>query len=205
MNPAPLTAKQKEILRFLLDYREKRGISPTLEEIGDAMKVNRVTIFCHVKEMQRKGVLRKAHRLSRSIEPLQAPEDQAAWLPPIPILGRIAAGRPIEAIEDREVFDFRDLVPPTGNVYMLRVKGESMIEDGIRDMDFVLVEKREQANNGETVVALLDGEEATLKRFYQEEGRIRLQPANSQMQPIYVTPEQTLRVQGVVIGVIRKL
>ena len=201
----PLTPKQLKILRFILDYRFKKGISPTLEEIGEAMKVNRVTVFFHVREMEKKGVLRKAQRLSRSIEPLVSPEDQAALVPPIPVLGRIRAGNPIEAVEDREAFDFRDLLPPGGEVYMLRVKGESMVEDGIREGDFILVEKREAARNGETVVALLGEGEATLKRFYREEGRIRLQPANGSMEPIYVRPEQPLKIQGVVIGLIRKL
>lgn len=205
MNPIPLTAKQQQILRFILEFREKKGISPTLEEIGDSLQVNRVTIFGHIKEMERKGALRKAHRLSRSIEILQSPEDQAAWIPPIPILGRIAAGFPIEAVEDRELFDFRDLVPPNGEVFILRVKGQSMVEDGIRDGDYVLVERRSTAHNGETVVALLGEGEATLKRFFREEGRIRLQPANAEMSPIFVEEGREIQIQGVVIGVIRKL
>lgn len=205
MNPPSLTPKQLQILRFVTEYRERKGLSPTLEEIGEELKVNRVTIFCHVREMEKKGVLRKSHRLSRSIEPLISPENQSAWVPPIPILGSIAAGRPIEAIEDKEIFDFRDLVPPNGEVYILKVQGESMIEDGICNGDFVLVEKREDARNGETVVALIGDNEATLKRFYKEEGRIRLQPANASMKPLYIQAGEPIRIQGIVIGVIRKL
>lgn len=205
MSTASLTPKQLQILRFILDYREKKGLSPTFEEIGEELKVNRVTVFCHVREMEKKGVLRKSHRLSRSIEPLLSPEDQAAWIPPIPVLGRVAAGLPIEAIEDREHFDFRDFVPPNGETFMLRVKGESMIEDGIRNGDFVLIENRKEANNGETVVAIVGEGEATLKRFYREQDRIRLQPANANMQPIYIQAGEPIEIRGVVIGLIRKI
>lgn len=205
MSATSLTPKQLQILRFILDYREKKGLSPTFEEIGEQLKVNRVTVFCHVREMEKKGVIRKSHRLSRSLEPLLSPEDQAAWIAPIPILGRVAAGQPIEAIEEREQFDFRDLVPPNGETFMLRVKGESMIDDGIRNGDFVLIENRKEAHNGETVVAIVGEGEATLKRFYREQNRIRLQPANSNMQPIYIQAGEPIEIRGVVIGVIRKL
>jgi repressor LexA len=119
----------------------------------------------------------------------------------VQILGRIAAGRPIEAVEDPEELDLQDLLPPGRECYALHVRGDSMIDDGIRNGDIVLVEQRKEARNGETVVAVLAGEEATLKRYYRERGRIRLQPANSALEPIYA---KDVEVRGVVVGVIRR-
>jgi repressor LexA len=195
----PLTRRQRDILGFFQEYTARQGISPTLEEIAQHFGLNKVTIFGHVAELERKGCLRRsARRISRGLQ-LIGPEPQ----PGLRILGTIAAGSPIDALEQHEVLAFEDLAPPGKDVYVLRVSGNSMIEDSIRDGDLILVERRNDPLPGETVVAVLPGETATLKRFYPEpDGRIRLQPANDSMEPLLV---DDLEVRGVVIGVIRRL
>ncbi len=202
----PLTRRQRDILDFLRAYTEEHDLSPTLEEIAQHFRVNKVTIFGHVAELERKGVLTRAARgISRGLRIVEdAPEPNASTS--VPILGNIAAGAPIEAIEAPEELSLSDLVPEGRDVYALRVQGNSMIEDAICDGDIVLIERRETAHNGETVVAILDDEEATLKRYYLEDkgkqkGRIRLQPANSSMSPIYA---DNVQIRGVLIGVVRQ-
>jgi repressor LexA len=204
--PKPaLTKRQRQILDYYQDYVVQHGISPTLEEVAQHFEVNKVTIFGHVAELERKGLLSRAgKRVSRGLQLTDLAEQHGngrGGTTTIPILGKIAAGRPIEAIEDREELELTDLIPPGAEVYALRVRGESMIDDGIRDGDVVLVERRTSARDGEMVVAILPGEEATLKRLYRHPAGFRLQPANAAMQPI-LTP--TLEVRGVVLGVIRR-
>lgn len=200
MANTPLTKRQSDILSFVREYCDEHSISPTLDEIAAHFGVNKVTIFGHVAELERKGAITRGERhTSRSIRPT---EEEVRDSNTVQILGRIAAGAPIETIEDPEALSFQDLVPPGREVYALRVKGDSMIEDAICDGDLVLVERRSEARNGETVVAVLPDEEATLKRFYKEETGIRLQPANSTMAPILV-PE--VEIRGVVISVIRQV
>jgi len=205
-NRVPLTRRQNEILAYVRDYIEQNGISPTLEEIAHAFGVSRVTIFGHIGELEDKGFLQRPTRgISRGIVLVNEQDDSSADQAPgdgVPVLGSIAAGRPIAAVEDEERFSFQDMIPPQADVYMLRVQGNSMIEDAICDGDMVLVEKRTSARNGETVVAILDDEETTLKRYYKESKGFRLQPANSAMDPIYV---DQLEIRGVVIGVIRQV
>jgi len=204
---APLTRRQREILDFLFDYTQREGLSPTLEEIAQHFGVNKVTIFGHVSELERKGVIeRAAPGVSRGLriveeEDVPASDSSIRGVPAVQVLGRIAAGAPIEAIEAPEELDFATLIPEGRDVYALRVNGDSMIEDSICDGDLVLIEKRATARNGETVVAILPGEEATLKRYYREKGRVRLQPANSSMAPIYV---DDIQIRGVLIGVVRQ-
>jgi len=199
MPRAPLTRRQRQILEYFRDYRAQHGLSPTLEEMAQHFGVNKVTIFGHVAELERKGILRRAARgISRA---LQIVEDEPAPRTAVAILGNIAAGAPIETIEHPEHLDLADLVPSGRDVYALRVQGNSMIEDAIQAGDIVLVEHRTTARNGETVVAVLPDGEATLKRFYREAGGIRLQPANSDMDPILV-PD--VEIRGVVIGVLRR-
>lgn len=200
MSEQPLTRRQSQILEFFREYSTLHGISPTLEEIARHFGVNKVTIFGHVSELERKGVLtRTGKRVSRGLK-LAGPSASGPT-PRLSILGTIAAGSPIEAIESPEHLDLSDLIPDDRDVYALRVRGDSMVDDGIRDGDIVLVERRQAARNGETVVAILEGEEATLKRFYREPTGIRLQPANSSMEPIIVSE---VEVRGVVIGVVRR-
>ncbi len=210
MEAPPLTKRQRQILDFLASFHAEHGMSPTLEEIAAEFGVNKVTIFGHVAELERKGFLTRSQKgISRGLrlvrqgegenqESHTQNESQAASLQ---ILGTIAAGAPIATIEAPEEFALADLLPDGRDVYALRVKGNSMIDDGINDGDVVLVERRSTAHNGEMVVAVLPDEEATLKRFYKETDRIRLQPANEALDPIYV---DDLTIRGIVIGVVRR-
>lgn len=205
MSTIPLTKRQREILDFYEQYTRSHSVSPTLEETAGHFGINKVTVFGHVEELRKKGALERfAKNKSRSMV-LSAPATSAPTkltsTPRLTLVGSIAAGSPIEALEHPEELDLADLVPPGRDCYALRVKGTSMIEDGIRDGDIVLVERRDTARNGETVVAILDGEEATLKKYYREGNRVRLQPANAMLQPIYV---DTLDIRGVVVGVVRR-
>ena len=198
----PLTRRQRQILDFFRAYVAENDISPTLEEVARHFGVNKVTIFGHVAELERKGVLSRAAKgVSRGLQLVDP--SAAAPSPPgeVRVLGNIAAGLPIEAIEQSEHLQWNDLVPDDREVYALRVNGESMIDDGIRDGDLVLVENRKNARSGEMVVAVLPDEEATLKRYYPEGDCVRLQPANAEMEPI-VVPE--VEVRGVVIGMVRR-
>jgi repressor LexA len=199
-----LTRRQRQIVDFLERYGQEHGMSPTLEEIAQEFGVNKVTIFGHVGELERKGVIRRAAPgVSRGLQLVVA--DAPATGTELSILGRIAAGAPIETIEAPETLDLKDLLPADRDVYALRVTGDSMIEDAICEGDIVIVERRPTASNGETVVAVLPDGNATLKRFYQSDEGIRLQPANSTMEPILVPPGNDLELRGVVIGVVRQL
>ncbi len=197
------TPKQLEIMRFIREYRMEHETSPTLEEIGQSLGVHRVTVHQHVAALVKKGAIRKLPQRSRSIEIL---DRDYLPQPTVKLLGRIAAGRPIEAVEEPEPFTFEELLPfePGDDVYMLRVVGDSMVEDHITDGDLVLVERGANPRDGDIVVAVVDGE-ATLKRLHHEPGGvIRLQPANHTLEPIYVRPPETLEVRGIVRGVLRR-
>ena len=199
-----VTPRQMDILKFLRDYRARHAYSPTMQEIADYFGLSKVTVFEHVGALEKKRLLRRqAKHKARCLQlsdnvtfPDEARPTQ------IPLAGRIAAGQPIEAIQQRETLDLEEIFSRPGETFCLQVVGDSMIDDQICDGDFVICERREDARNGETVVALIDGDEATLKRFYRERGKIRLQPANPNFSPIY--PDD-VRVQGIVVGVIRTL
>jgi repressor LexA len=197
-----LTPKQKEILDFIRAYRQKKGLSPTQREICEEFGYSSFgTLQKHIKLLLEKGVLVRDWNKRRSL--VLAEEGKPAGAVEIPLAGRIAAGQPIEPEPEGETVAVPDVLTRKGQNYVLRVNGSSMIDDGIHDGDFVVVNKREKASNGEMVAALLNGE-ATLKRFYREaDGRIRLQPANERMSPIWVA-EGDLKVQGVVVGLMRK-
>jgi repressor LexA len=197
-----LTPRQKEILDFIRAYRQKRGLSPTQREICEEFGYSSFgTLQKHIKLLLEKGVLVRDWNKRRSL--VLAEENKPAGAVEIPLVGRIAAGQPIEPEPEGETVAVPDVLTRKGQNYVLRVNGSSMIDDGIHDGDFVVVNKREKASNGEMVAALLNGE-ATLKRFYREaDGRIRLQPANERMSPIWVS-EGDLKVQGVVVGLMRK-
>ncbi len=197
-----LTPKQKEILDFLRAYRQKRGFSPTQREICEEFGYSSFgTLQKHIRLLLQKGVLVRDWNKRRSL--VLAEEDKRAGAVEIPLAGRIAAGQPIEAEPEGETIAVPEALTRKGQNYVLRVNGSSMIDDGIQDGDFVVVNRREKASNGEMVAALLNGE-ATLKRFYREsDGRIRLQPANERMKPIWVA-EGDLKVQGIVVGLMRK-
>ncbi len=197
-----LTPRQLEILRLIRDGRRQRGVSPTMQELADTLGITKVTVFEHVDALVEKGLLLRLRHKPRSLEltsEVNLPDERPTCLP---LVGRIAAGRPLEAVEDRETIDLEEIFASRGKTFALRVNGDSMIDDQIRDGDYVVVEQRDSARNGETVVALLKDGEATLKRFYREKNRIRLEPANAAFKPIYV---DNIDLQGVVVGVIRRL
>lgn len=197
-----LTPRQLDVLVAIRNYRHIHGYSPTMQELADQLGTSKVTIFEHVGALERKRVLRRDKHKARSLEVVAdtlPDEDRSTKLP---LLGNIAAGSPIEAIENRQEIDLETLFASKQGVYVLRVRGESMIDDHLCDGDYVVIERRETARNGEQVVALLDTGEATLKRFYKEGPNIRLQPANISMEP-RVVPADRVRIQGVVIGVLR--
>lgn len=198
---ASLTPKQLRVLTFIRDYSNAHGYAPTMQELADEFGVSKVTVFEHIVALQKKGFLKHARHRARSLQlnaSIEFPDERPTRLP---LVGRIAAGRPIEAIEEREVLDLEDLFVSPHETFVLRVKGDSMIDDRICDGDYVVVQKRNTARDGETVVALLDEGEATLKRFYREADGVRLQPANPAYKPIKT---KHVQIQGVVIGVVRK-
>ncbi len=195
-----LTKRQKQILDFITEFTQKNGYAPSIREIGENFDLSSpATIHAHLSNLREKGYLKSDFNLARSLEVVQ---ESFSRLTELSLIGTITAGEPIEAVEDNEKISVpEDFVNDERSSYVLKVKGESMIEDGILDGDFVVVEKNDSPQNGDTVVALIDKTYATLKRFYKEKNRIRLQPANKTMKPIYV---KDLLVQGVVTGVIRK-
>jgi repressor LexA len=232
-----LTRRQKQVLDFLVGFINRRGYSPSFEEIGESLKLSSLaTVHKHLETLERKGFIRRGYNQSRSVEVVAVPGSvpfvktairafgraklpsgkaakaaESAPVPPallgnleFPLLGRIAAGQPVEAIANPETLSLGDLTRGKGNIYVLRVKGESMVDDHICSGDYILVEGTDTAENGEIVVALTGGTDATLKRFFHEpNGRVRLQPANAQMDPI-VLPAREVKIQGRVIGVLRK-
>jgi repressor LexA len=199
-----LTPRQLDVVVAIRNYRHLHGYSPTMQELADQLGTSKVTIFEHVGALEKKRVLRRDKHKARSLEITsdeRLPDENRSTK--LPLLGNIAAGSPIEAVENREEIDLETMFPSRQGVYVLKVRGDSMIEDHLCDGDYVVIERRENARNGEQVVALLDSGEATLKRFYKEGGgRIRLQPANSTMQPRIVDADRC-KIQGVVIGVLR--
>lgn len=200
-----LTERQKEILEFIQEYRKNRGIAPTHREICEKFGFSSYgTAYKHLKLLQQKGFLRRDWNQKRGIELIRAIPGAETSERDLPFFGQIAAGRPIEAVSgtDRVMVPGHLLSTRGGDHYVLRVVGESMIEEGIHDGDYVIVLRRDVAEPGEMVVALVN-DEATLKRFYPEGPIVRLQPANPTMQPIRV-PAKDVRVQGVVVGLMRK-
>jgi repressor LexA len=198
----PLTKRQREILDYLNDFIQQHGYAPSLEEIGRRFGLSSLaTVHKHLTNLQDKGFIKRAWNRSRSVELL--PTRAAGRAVELPMLGYVAAGAPIEAIAGNETIAVPEDLVGRRDTYVLRVRGDSMIDEQIRDGDFVVVEDRKTAENGEMVIALVGGSEATLKKFYRESGRIRLQPANPAVQPIIVDPAN-VQIQGVVVGVMRK-
>lgn len=205
-----LTRRQKEVMDFLSSFIENHGYSPSYDEIAQGLKLaSLATVHKHVQALESKQYLRRSYNHSRSLEIAERyfAEERARKPEPalstIPLLGRIAAGAPVEAIANAEALQFSDFVGKE-NTFALEVRGDSMIEDHICSGDYVLVERADSVRNGEIVVALVNGSDATLKRFYAEpDGRIRLQPANSAMAPLFVQPD-SLQIQGRVLAVMRK-
>ncbi len=197
-----LTRRQAEILAFIEEYTRAHGYAPTLHEIAGHFSLSSVaTVHKHVSYLVAQGRLRRGKNARRGIEltprPGQAPRA-------VPLLGAVAAGRPIEPLTAAEELVLPETWLGKGRTYALRVRGDSMIEEQIRDGDLVVVEEREEARAGETVIALIDGEAVTVKRFKRDGARVVLEPANRALSPL-VLPEERVRIQGVVIGVLRRL
>lgn len=200
----PLTRRQKQILDFVESYIAENGYAPSFDEIGQAFGLASVaTVHEHVSNLERKGYIRKAYNESRSIELVR--EDRGASAVELPLLGKVAAGLPIEAIEDRETLTVpADMLRRNAENFVLRVEGDSMIDEQIRDGDFIVVAAQNSARDGEMVVALVGGSSATVKKLYRERGnQVRLQPANPTMDPIWVDADD-VAIQGIVVGVIRR-
>lgn len=204
-----ITKRQREVYDFIHDFVQQHGYSPSFEEIGSGLGLSSLaTVHKHVSNLERKGLLKRDYNRSRSIDVLPARgllRKQPRTLPvefALPLLGRIAAGQPIEAVQQGETISLGDITR-SKDVFVLQVKGQSMKDEHIVDGDYVLVEKANTARDGEIVVALVDGSDATLKRLYREGAKIRLQPSNSEMDPIIVSAK-AVQVQGRVIGVLRK-
>jgi len=204
-----LTRRQREIFDFIERFVREEGYSPSLEEIGAHFGLASVaTVHKHVQHLVDKGYLRKAWNRSRSVEPVPGAgrpqaESDAAPVSSLPLLGTVAAGSPIEAIESPETIAVPADMHGRGDTYVLQVRGESMIDDQIADGDYVVVESRNEARNGDTVVALIDGSEATLKRFYRRGPEVRLVPANRDMDEIVVDAER-VEIRGVIRGLLRR-
>ena len=198
-----ITRRQKEVLDFLASFTSRNGYSPSYEEIASGLGLNSLaTVHKHVTNLQTKGLLQRAHNRSRSIDVLPQRASRKMTSDRLPLLGRIAAGRPVEAIETAETISLNDIIG-SREVFALEVRGDSMRDEHIVSGDFVLVERTRTAREGEIVVALVDGSDATLKRYYREGSLIRLQPSNAEMAPIYA-PAINVSIQGRVLGMLRK-
>jgi repressor LexA len=197
-----LTKRQKQLLDYLDDFITRQGYAPTLEEIGEHFKLSSLaTVHKHLSNLERKRLIRRKWNFSRAIELI--PQQRKSSAVELPLLGYVAAGQPIEALENADVFSVPEEFVRRQNTFVLRVKGNSMIEDGIWDGDYLIVEERQAAENGETVVALVNGE-ATVKKFHRDKGgKIRLMPANESMPPI-IASEKDVAVRGAVVAVMRK-
>jgi repressor LexA len=193
------TRKQRDLMEFIAQFQRDNGVAPTLEEIGTHFSISRVTAFQHISALEKRGALARRRREARALEILDP------YYKAVPLLGTISAGAPIEVAESPEPLDLREFFPTRGDYYVLRVQGDSMIDDHIEDGDLVLVERRSDPKDGDTVVAVLPGtgtEETTLKRFYREAGGVvRLEPRNPRLKPFRV---REVEVRGVVRGVLRR-
>jgi repressor LexA len=197
-----LTKRQREILDFITRFVDEKGYSPSLMEIAGHFKLSSVaTVHKHVDNLRKKGYVTKTWNANRSLDLTE--RAQGVRSVRVPLVGRVAAGQPIEALQQHEMIAVPEDMIGRSTTFVLEVRGDSMIDEQIRDGDYVIVEERQRAQNGEMVIALIDGDETTLKKFYRQGERVRLQPANPDMAPI-VMDGTRVRIQGVVIGVLRK-
>jgi repressor LexA len=208
-----LTPRQTELLKVIAEFQRSRCFSPTIGELADELGVSRSTTFEHIEELRKKGFVSsqssrarslelscKAHKLLKQTESRQASSLQTEE--GVPLAGRVAAGVPIEAVENKDLLTLNSLFGISGDVFALEVRGESMIEEGIGTGDYVICRRSSTADDGQLVIAMVDGDNATLKRFYREKNSVRLQPSNEHYEPIY---SRNCRIEAVVIGLIRKL
>ena len=197
-----LTKRQKQILNFIEESIRKNGYAPSLDEISRHFELHSIsTIHKHLVNLEDKGLIKRHWNRARAIELVPAQDKPEAR--DVPLAGLIAAGEPIEAVRGNELVAVPEDMIGRRDVYVLKVRGESMVDEQVRDGDYVIVENRTDPRNGEMVVALLNGENATLKKFYREKSQIRLQPAHPTMKPIFVQDDE-LAIQGVVVGIMRK-
>ena len=197
----PVTKRQRDIFHFIKEFLDRHGYSPTLQEIAEHFRLASLNgVYKHLVALEERGFIRRLSNQARSIQVLDPENVRRGTLP---LLGYVAAGQPIEAVTNVEEISVPESFLTRRRNYVLRVRGDSMIDEHIQDGDYVVVEERERANNGEMVIALIDDENATLKKFYREGDSIRLQPANPQLQPLYVT-EDRVKIQGVLVGVLRR-
>lgn len=200
-----LTERQRDILNFIKESQSERGVTPTHREICDHFGFSSYgTVYKHLSLLEKKGLIRRDWNQKRGVELVEQPEQRepAAGVRELPLFGYIAAGRPLDVDVSDETISVPEHLTTRGENYVLKVRGDSMIDDGIFDGDLVIISRREQAYNGEMVVANVSGE-VTLKRIYREGERVRLQPANATMSPIYA-PARDVAVQGVVVGLMRR-
>src|SRR5476651_2441966 len=202
----PLTKRQKEVLDFVSQFIELHGYAPSYREIAAYFKYGSVaTVAEHIESLVSKGMLQKGDNEARSIQLIRADDVDATPRIALPILGLVAAGQPIETLGTHpETLEVPPFMVGRRNSYVLQVKGDSMIDEGIHTGDYVVVTEKPVPSNGEMVIALINGGEATLKRYYKEKTHIRLQPSNSAMEPIIIKPGTPIEIQGIVIGLIRK-
>lgn len=194
-----LTERQREIYEFIRDKIESRGFGPTVREIGEAFAITSPNgVMCHLKALEKKGLIKRTGFRARAIQLTDHRPPGAS----LPLRGYVAAGTPTEAVPQDERLNFGDLFGHP-DYFALKVRGQSMIENHIDDGDYVVIRKQEQAQNGERVVAMIE-DEVTLKRYFREKNRIRLEPANQTMDPILVEPDTKVQILGVLVGVIRK-
>jgi len=200
----PLTKRQREILDYLNEFIQQHGYAPSLEEIGQRFNLSSLaTVHKHLTNLQEKGFIRRSWNRSRSVELL--PSRSGGRAIDLPMLGYVAAGVPIEAVASGESISVPEsLVSGRRDTYVLRVRGESMIDENIQDGDIIIVTSQKTAENGQMVVALIDGNYATVKKFYREPDFIRLEPANPQFKPIFIKTPERIQIQGVVRGLIRR-
>tara|TARA_B100000745_G_C20022576_1_gene347781 strand:- start:102 stop:755 length:654 start_codon:yes stop_codon:yes gene_type:complete len=194
------TEKQLRIMEFIQQFREERGISPTLDEIASNFGVTKITVYEHVNQLERKGALKREKFRARSIE-LLAPVEERKARYSMPLMGNFREGLPIEATEEREDLNISEMLPYGRNFFALRVRGDELASDHLTDGDLIIAEKRELVDNGDVVVAVLNGGKACLKKFYREENQIRLQSPNGSMESEMVTHAD---IRGVVVGILRR-
>lgn len=199
----PITARQKRVLDYIKQYFEAHQEAPTIAEIGKEFGMSSSASAHHVVSiLEREGLIRRIPNVSRGIELVEEATNAEAYK--IPLLGIASAGAPIEAVLNYETVSIPQDMRREGRMFALRVRGDSMIEEQIRDNDLIILQSQQTAENGQTVVALIDGSDATVKRFYGNRNQVRLEPANPSYEPIVIRPPERVQIQGVVVGVIRK-
>lgn len=201
----PITAKQRRVYEFIKRYIESNDEPPTIAEIGKHFQISSsASVHGIITALEREGLIKKTPNISRGIQIVKqsAPEDEDRG--EIPLLGTVAAGQPIEAILTHDMIDVPSDLQGRGRTFALRVRGDSMIEENIQDGDIIIVSSQQTADNGQMVVALIDGNYATVKKFYREPEFIRLEPANPQFKPIFIKTPERIQIQGIVTGLIRK-